>query len=405
MKLKIYLIFTLTLIFYEFCFANDPLSEGFLFLEKGDYNRAFSIFSSLRAENPQVLTAKGIAKYFSKDYKRSVYYLERALKFESEKKNWVPNFFAGISNYELKDLSKALYYFNITYTLKPSSEISLWLGKTLFEQGNYVEAEKFLLEALKGNKQREEIYEILLSIYFKFENYDKINEIIKVAKSENIISPIFDFYEAKIYLKKGEVEKAKKVFQSLPKDRFQKEIDNLISPLLLVEKTKTSLLKKIINPLKFDLDNKRLKIYPIFIGILSLLAMGLFYRNRKKDIEQKLDFANELLKANDFDGCEEILDSIRAPYPEKFKIIKIKMLTFKSNFFEAIDLCDDLNDIKIKETLKAYIYLFSNDLLNFQKLIDYVEISLDKETAEELSNLKYHDFDTLKKLFINIYSE
>lgn len=403
MKLKAYFIIALALIFYKLTYANDPLTEGFIYLEKGDYSRAFSTFSSIRIENPQVLTAKGIAKYFLKDYQRSIYYLEKSLKYESERKNWIPNFFAGLVNYELKNYSKAVYYFNIAYTIKPSQETSLWLGKTLIQQGNYIEAEKFLLEILKEDQQNEEIYENLLSIYFQFENYDKIYEIIKIARNANFNSPILDFYEAKVYLKRGEVAKAKEILQSLPKDRFQKEIENLLGSLPIADNKKINFFNRIISPFKIESKDKKLKIYPAII-LISIIALGLFYKRRKKDLDQKLDFASELLKLNDLNGCEEILDSIRAPYTEKYKILKIKLLTLKNHFFEALDLCDELNDIKTKETLKAYIYLFNSDMFNFQKHIDYVEMTLDKESAEELANLKYHDIYTLKKLFINLYA-
>lgn len=405
MKLRIFLTAVFILIFYQFSLANDPLSEGFSFLEKGDYNKAFSVFSSIKIENAQVLTAKGITKYFLKDYKKSIYYLEKALKFESEKKNWIPNFFAGMANFELKDFSKAIYYFNIAYNLKPSSETSLWLGKALYEQGNYIESEKFLLEALKEDKQKEEIYEKLLAIYFRFENYEKISEIIKLARSNNFNSPIFDFYEAKIFLKQGEIDKAKKIFQTLPKDRFEKEIENLLGSTPIAENKKTIIFKNLLNPLKITPDKRKLKFYSFIIIITLILGIGLIYRNRKKDINQKLDFASELIKVNDLDGCEEILDSIKAPYPEKYKITKIKLLTLKNSFIEALDLCDEINEVKTRETLKAYIYLLSNDMLNFQKLIDYIEMTMNKEIAEELSNLKYQDVYTLKKLFINIYTE
>lgn len=402
MNFKKYFIIII-LAFSQISSAKDPLKEGFLFLETGEYNKAFSTFSSIKTITPQVLTAKGISKYFLKDYNGSIFYLERALKFPSEKKNWIPNYFAGISNYELRNFSKANYYFKIAFNLKPSSEISLWLGKTLFEQGDYTEAEKFLLKALKEHKKNEEIYEKLLFLYFKFDNFDKIEEIIQLGRNENINSPVFDFYEAKIYLKKGESEKAKKILLSIPKDKFAKEIDDMLSILSTTEKQ--SLLKKIPISKNYIIDSRKLNIYFLILGVLSLLIMGLVYRNRRKDFEQKLDFAQELMKAKDYDGCQEILDSIRVPYPEKLKIIKIKLLTLKGNFSEAIDLCEELKDIKTKETLKAYIYLLSNDLVNFQKLIDYTELTLNKTTAEELLNLKYHDTNTLKEFFINFHND
>lgn len=402
MNFKKYSIIIIILAFSQISSAKAPLKEGFLFLETGEYNKAFSTFSIIKIITPQVLTAKVISKYFLKDYNGSIFYLERALKFPSEKKNWIPNYFAGISNYELKNFSKANYYFKIAFNLKPSSEISLWLGKTLFEQGDYTEAEKFLLKALKEHKENEEIYEKLLFLCFKFDNFDKINEIIQLGRNENINSPVFDFYEAKIYLKKGESEKAKKILLSIPKDKFAKEIDDMLSILSTTEKQ--SLLKKIPISKNYIIDSRKLNIYFLLLGILFLLIMGLVYRNRRKDFEQKLDFAQELMKAKDYDGCQEILDSIRVPYPEKLKIIKIKLLTLKGNFSEAIDLCEELKDIKTKETLKAYIYLLSNDLVNFQKLIDYAELTLNKTTAEELLNLKYHDTNTLKEFFINFHN-
>ncbi|MCX7770563.1 MAG: tetratricopeptide repeat protein [Proteobacteria bacterium] len=396
-----FLILTLTGI----CFANDPLSEGFLLVERGEYAKAFSIFSSIKSESPQVLTGKGIAKYFIKDYPRSIYYLEKSLRYDSEKKNWIPNFFAGLSWYELGDYNKALFYFNVSYTLNPSSETSLWIGKTLYNQGNYIEAEKFLLETLNKNKQNEEVYEKLLFIYFKFDEIKKLEDLIQMGRREAGDLSIFSLYEAKIFVKKGEIERAKEVFKKLPKDKYQKEIDELISTAPILEKKDNKLSKMLKKAFQLKWESKTTQNLGIIIALLTLLGIGLFYRNRKKDIQQKIEFANELLKANDLKGCEEILESIRAPYPEKYKITKLKLLTLKGEYFSALDLCDELNDQNIKETLKAYIYLLGNDIINFDKHIDYIELILDKQRVEEISNLKYLDVETLKKSFINLFTE
>ncbi|MCX7959354.1 MAG: hypothetical protein N3B13_09935, partial [Deltaproteobacteria bacterium] len=46
----------LLLLFSVEASAKNPLSEGFLFLEKGDYKRAFSNFSSIKKKEPYVYT-------------------------------------------------------------------------------------------------------------------------------------------------------------------------------------------------------------------------------------------------------------------------------------------------------------------------------------------------------------
>ncbi len=399
MTLKKCLFSIILLVLFKLGYAKDPLNEGFLLLEKGEYNKAFSALSSIKTKTPQVLTAKGISKYFLKDYRGSIFYLEEALKFESEKKNWVPNFFAGLSSYELKNLSEATYYFRNAYNLKPSKDTSLWLGRTLFEQGEYSEGEKILLEALKEDKKNEEIYEILLNLYYKLGNIEKVKETISLGRRENLNNPIFKLYEAKVYMKKGDMEKVKEIIDTMPKDKYAEEIESLISSLPVFEKKgKSKDFTKLINN---KVDYKKSIIYLVVIGILSLWIIGLFYSSRKKDWDQKLNFALELLKKKDYNGCEEIINSIGQTNYEKFKILKIKLLTLKGNFLEALDLCEELKSMKTKVTLKAYIYLISNDLTSFKKLIDYIELTDMKNIALELKKLEYHDTNTLNEFLIN----
>jgi hypothetical protein len=391
----------LTILFFcsFFCsaYGNENLIEGFSQLEKGAYSKAFSIFSSIKRENPEVLTGKGISKYFLKDYKNSLKYLEKALKYPSEKKNWVTNYFAGLASYEMGNYSKALFYFNIANLIKPSKEITLSIGKTLYKMGNFIESERYLSLALKENPKNIEIYELLFSIYEKFENYEKLENTLTLARNELGNIPLVILYDAKILTKKGEINKAKKMLESIPKDKYEKNINDFLSTLpgIKVETTKP---KKIA--LTYRFLNKVKISYIFIISLITLTFAGILYRNRKKTNTQKLEYALELLKVSDISGCEEILDSILPPYSEDYKILKIKLLALKGNIEKALHLCEDLNDKKTKESLKAYIYLISNDLIEFQKQVDLIEISIDKDLASSLSELSIQDKETLIKNFI-----
>lgn len=402
MRFKVFLV-TLAILFFTKLYANDPLTEGFLLLEKGDYKSAFTIFSSIRNETPEVITAKGISKYFSKNYSDSIKFLEKSLKFPSEKNNWVTNYFAGLSYFELGKFSKALYYLNVSYALKQTPELTFWIGKTLYNMENYVEAEKYLLESLNSGYKTLEVYKILLSIYEKFENNSKIYEILEKAKKDLGNIPELSLYEAKLLTKKGDIEKAKKIVEALPKEKFGKEIEEIISLSPEFKKGESKFSKKILGYVKFT---KSQKVAFLFLStLIILITVGLFIKNRQKDSKEKLDFAFELLKNDDISGAEEILVSIRPPYPNNYSILKIKTLALKGEMFEALYLCDDLNNPKIKETFKALIYLLHDDLINFQKQIDYIEYTIDKQLALTLSELTRKDKQTIKKFFLNFNLE
>ena len=382
-------------------YGDESIIEGFSLLEKGDYTKAFSIFSSIKRESPEVLTGKGISKYFLKDYKNSLKYLEKSLKYPSEKKNWVTNYFAGLANYEIGNYSKAQFYFNTAHKIKPTKGITLLLGKTLYKMGNFIESEKYLSLVLKEDPKNVDSYELLLSIYDKLENYEKLENTLTLARNELGNIPLVNLYDAKMLAKKGDINKVKKILESIPKDKYEKEIKEFLSPLTNV-KVETSKPKKIISYYQFT---KKEKIgYVFLVSLITLTIAGLLYRNRKKTNTQKLEFALELLKAFDIAGCEEILNSISL-HSEDYKILKIKLLVLKGNVEEALFLCEDLDDKKTKETLKAFIYLLSNNLIEFQKQVDLIEISIDKDLAQSLSELPVQDKETLKKNFIIFASE
>ncbi len=402
MIVKLITILAFWLVILCKAYGDESLTEGFSLLEKGDYKKAFSIFSSIKGERPEVLTGKGISKYFLKDYKNSLKYLEKSLKYPSEKKNWVTNYFAGLSSYEIGNYSKAQFYFYTAYTIKPTKEIALSLGKTLYKMGNFVESEKYLSLVLKEDPKNVDSYELLLSIYEELENYEKLENTLTLARNELGNIPLVNLYDAKMLAKKCEINKAKKILESIPKDKYEKEINEFLSTLTDF-KVETSKPKKIISYYHFT--NKEKIGYVFLVSLITLTIAGLLYRKRKKTNAQKLEFALELLKASDIAGCEEMLDSIHPPHSEDYKVLKIKLLALKGNVEEALYFCEDLDDKKTKETLKAFIYLLSNDLIEFQKQVDLIEISIDKDFAQSLSELSLQDKETLKKNFIIFGSE
>lgn len=358
-------------------FAADPLMEGFLLLEKGQYSKAFSNFSSIKKELPQKYTGMGIAKYFEKDYEKSLSLLKIALGYKLEQKNWVPYYFSGLSSYELEKYDDAERYLKKANALKHSSETLLWLGKSHYMLKRFSTAEHYLREFLKEDAKNKEVYELLFKIYEETKNTNGALNLIEQARKNIRDDPMLIFYERKL----------------LPQDNV-KTMDGIKPTQQPLEK-----------PLSFNSKTKTKKAYEptYFIFTVSLFfAFSIFYYVARRELEKKLEFTNDLIKNMDIKGAQEMLSTIKFFYTDELKLLRIKIAVLKQDYHEALNLCENLRNKKLKEEIKAYIYLILDDKNNIDKLVAYAEITNNLDLIQKIPSMSLKNKKELINDFVNL---
>lgn len=227
-------LFLFFFLFSNLALAKDPLSEGFLFLEKKDYNRAFSTFSTIKKKKPFIYTAMGISKALSGDYEKALDFLFIATEDTKESKNWVPNFFIGFSFYNLNKYKDAIPFLEKSYSLNQDNETLTLLGKSYFKIENYKKSEE-ILDKIYKEKKDEEISLLLakskISLNKNTEAENLLNESITLYPQ----NPFLLYERAKLRFKNGQIDLAEKDIEIAISLSNNPEIQKIYSSIKLAK--------------------------------------------------------------------------------------------------------------------------------------------------------------------------
>ncbi len=364
--------------------SKNPLSEGFLFLEKKNYPRAFFLFSSIKVKNPEVYTAMGMAKALNGDYEKALGYLFKAIEDNKEKEKWVPNYFIGISFYNLKRFDDAVPFLVKAYKLTADVSILKNIAQSAYKAGRYLDAEKFAKE-LYSIENNEENLILLLNIFEQLKKFKDVDELSTRFLETNQESSKVLYERAKARFYSGQMVLAEKDLEKavlLNKDLKNMAIYTTIKKLNRKEEKELSDTKK--NYIKIEWA-----VYLISIIFLSVIPVFVYKRKKLISQKEKLFFANTLLEKADYINALNIFTQLRS-----YKCLNKEAVTgaLRAHILlgkkkEAISLAEQLDNEGERFFYLALINLYFQDKPEFLRHMDYLE------------NLGYHDrVKMLKKL-------
>ena len=138
---------------------------GNTLLEKGSINPNFPL------EKIQELYAIGVSHFQAGSYKKAITFLQNVVSFCPLHKDAI--FLLGLCHYQLKDLELANRSFRILRFLAPNCpKGSLYIGYCLIEEGDFLEAKRFLNEAISLMNESDPLIEKTKLIINRLEKHE-----------------------------------------------------------------------------------------------------------------------------------------------------------------------------------------------------------------------------------------
>lgn len=364
-------------------FAKNPLSEGFLLLEKKEYAKAFQTFSSIKPKKPHIYSAMGMAKAMNGDYERALDLLLLATEDKNEKNNWVTNFFIGLSFYNLLKYQEAIPFLERSYELNNDSKILELIGKSYFKIENYNKAEEVLEKLYKEKKDEENIL-LLIKSKISLNKYSDAEKILNETLSLYPKNAHLIYERAKLRFKMGQIEEAERDMEYAIKLNKSTEIKNFYSSIVISKKNKTQ---------KTNIG-ETINISLLLSGIVFLSLAGIllfFYRKKEKLIEEQLTFAKILLGKSDFLYANNIF--LELMKYKKYRDSSLKGIIITKILLNQIDdailWAEKIKDEKEKFFYLSLISLYKDDKESFNKYYNFLEELGDQRILETLKILSY----------------
>lgn len=367
----------------------NPLKEGFLLLEKKEYERAFSTFSSIKNKEASVYTAMGMAKALSGSYERAIDFLFLAMEEKKEKEKWVPNYFLGLSFYNLKRYEEALPFLDRAYYLSRNDDILKLLAKTSFYAKDFLRAE----ELLKKIYEKEKDEESLLFLIKTLSSSNKLKEAESLANEgikSNPKNPFILYERAKIRFTLGMIELAEKDIDNAIGLTNNPEIQGLYSSIKNMKKRsiKESSKKKTV----YSINKTPFLYLLVVITLVPLFLIG-FLKRKRDSLKEKLLFANTLLSKADYINAGNIFNELirDKSLQEEALLGLIKVKIFLGKKEEASSLAE-----KIKREEDRLFYLALVDICfgekeEYEKYLGLLEHSGYNDKVKILKKLSYSD--------------
>ncbi len=375
----------------------NPLSEGFLLLEKKDYRKAFSVLSSLNKKEPFLYTAMGMSKALSGEYERAIDYLLISIEDKKESNNWVPNFFIGLSFYNLRRFKEAIPFLERSYNLNPEKESLTLLGRSFFEIEDYKKSEE-IFSKLYNEGKNEDISLYLIKAKINQNKISEAEDLIKEAINLYPQNPFLLYERAKLWLTKGQVDLAERDLESALSLSRNEDILKTYSSIKSLKKPQ---IKEVEEKKVFKLNYD----YLYYLSPLVLLTFGIVFvlkRKREKGYSEKLFFAKTLLLKADYISSGNIFSELTKH--KKFKesaykgLLASKTLLGKLN--ESILMAENLMSEEDKFFYLALIYLYFGDKDNFSKNLNILEQLGLEERVKVLKKLSYSDKNDIADFII-----
>lgn len=384
----------------------NPLQEGFSLIEKGDYQKAFTTFSSLKSKQSARIVGMGISKYMSGDYERAAQYLLYALKSKEEQKKWVTHYFTALALFEQKRYNEAIPHFQNVIKLKKSSEIYFKLGVSLKKTGDYSGALFAFKKALELEPKFLDAYLEISDIYLEKRDFEEGSRVINGALTIFPEEPKLMYQKAKLLFTQGQFKEAEEELTRAMK--FYKDA-NMLGLYSSIEK------KKKVSPAnpftvktvrdeqgksKAVLKNTRQIVY-LFILSMTILVYFIYNSKAKKERNEKLLYVNELLKKGDIEGAKEIMSKITGKRGDEVFILYTQIHVLQGDYDAAITECKKIKNEADRRYLEGLIYLYFRKVEEFKKHLLILEAEDNKNLVSLLKSLS---FEEEKKLISEILS-
>lgn len=376
--MRLLLIVTFTLLTVSSAFSDkNPLYEGFSFIERGEYQRSFSIFSSIKSDVPQRYTGMGISKYMQKDYVKAFEYLETALKSKEESKKWVTNYFAALSLFELQRYKEAIIYFENTVGQKRLPDAIFKMAVCYEMEGDIETAIKLFNVVVELEPRLAEAYTEIANIFIKQNKISEAKTVVDKGLSLLNDNPSLIYQNAKLLFMSGKLDQAEKELERAMKIEKDTKILGLYST---IQKSKTKITRDVVEKrlekgVDFDYivaDKEKLMIAGAVVCCLVLIVFSGFYSRRKRQRE-KLEYFYELLKKKDVLGAEEILNQISATFIDLLPLLNTKLFVLKEDFNNAISNCIKIRNNEKRMYLEGLIYCYFGKKEDFKRQITIIE--------------------------------
>lgn len=134
------------------------LQKALILGQQKDYKTMITVFQQLLTDYPKGAGAGqanfwiGWAAFEDKDYKKAITSLEAAAKIDPAQYAERANLRIILCYYYLQDREALVKALAANKNLTIPTEITLWLGRKSFEEGNFAKAEEYLLPVLKDPK-------------------------------------------------------------------------------------------------------------------------------------------------------------------------------------------------------------------------------------------------------------
>ena len=381
----------------------NPLYEGFSFIEKGEYQRAFSTFSSVKGDVPERFAGMGISKYMQKDYANAVVYLKTALKSKKESEKWVTNYFTALSLFELKRYEEAIPYFEMVVRKKKLPEAVFKMAICLEMTGDLDSAKRLLDLALELDPKMLDAYLEISNLYIKQNKLAEAWSVVDKALSLFPDNPKLMYQRAKLLFISGKIDEAEKQLELAMKNEKDAGMLSLYSSITNSKKaTKKEVAEKPLPKTEspqflYFQENKYFLISLVFI-CLGLIIFSGFYHHRK-GLAEKLVYLEELLKKNDVVGAEEILNQIADVMPKKVPLLAAKLYVLKNDFDTAYKNCNNIPDNDKRLLMEGLIYCYFGKKEELKKQIAVVESA---GLVKHVELLKLSSFEDKKDVLSKI---
>lgn len=397
----ILLLFTFSIAFS----AKNPLYEGFSLIEKGDSKAAFTAFSSVNTNSPVRFTGMGMSKYLLGDYKSSITYLKKALRSKEEAEKWVPNYFAGLALFGLKNYKEALPYLEAVVRVeKELPETLLKLGICYKMTGDTNSAIDALKKALKLKPDFLEVYIEIVDVLEQQNLFDEAFQVIDAGLKLFPENADLIYGRAKLLFKSGKIDEAEKELNRAMKLSKNSNIIHLYSSISAYKKppVKRDRVSEDSQILKRGLSfsSSQLIVLSAMV-LLTLIIAGLYYRRGKKTDDELL-YIEELLKKADITGVEELLNKIVEQDSVLINSLRVRYHVLKGDFNSAMACCDKISDVKVKQKLKGLILLYFGERESFKKHLALLEAEGAKEVKDFLRISSFEDKDEILSKIHNV---
>lgn len=405
--MRLLLIVTFTLLSVSLAFSDkNPLYEGFSFIEKGEYQRSFSIFSSIKSDTPQRYTGMGISKYMEKDYVKAIGYLETALKSKEESKKWVTNYFAALSLFELKRYKEAIQYFEKVIREKKLPDAIFKMAVCYEMVGDLETAIKLLGATLELEPKLVEAYIEMADIFIKQNKLSEAQTVVDKGLSVFNDNPSLIYQKAKLLFMSGKLNEAEKELERAMKLEKDTKISGLYSTIQKSKNTmkKDVMKKKAEEDVNFNFIvayKEKLVIAGVVVCFLVLIVFSGFYSSRKRQ-KERLEYLLELLKKKDVTGAEEVLSQISVSFIKMLPLLNTKLFVLKKDFDNAISNCIKIRDNEKRMLLEGLIYCYFGKKEDLKRHITIIESAGLNKNVDLLKVSSFEDKEVILSKILEI---